>query len=76
MIFHSAFTLFGFSVEMQPKVLCDDVGNCLNTTNKCEKGKGERGDKMKFKKIRKRDGCIEESKVEKITNAMAKTSVA
>ena len=31
---------------------------------------------MKFKKIRKRDGRIKESKVEKITNAMAKTSVA
>ena len=27
---------------------------------------------MKFKKIRKRDGRIEESKVEKITNAIAK----
>ena len=65
-----------FPVEMQPKVLCDDVRNCLNTTNKCGEGKGERDDKMKFKKIRKRNGRIEESKVEKITNAMAKTSVA
>ena len=61
---------------MQPKVLCDDVRNCLNTTNKCGTGRGEGTIEMKFKKIRKRDGRIEESKMEKITNAMAKTSVA
>jgi len=54
---------------MHRKFYADDIGNRL-TTNKCE------DDKMKFKKIRKRNGRIEESKVEKITNAMAKTSVA
>jgi len=31
---------------------------------------------MKFRKIRKRNGRIEESKVEKITNAIVKTSMA
>ena len=58
-----------FQWKCNRKFYADDIGNRL-TTNKCE------DDKMKFKKIRKRDGRIEESKVEKITNAMAKMSVA